>query len=141
PWHEDFNDQLQAMVPPKDWDEYQAMLVGAWDYEAVDWPASYDELRAAGPLPHVSLIVLSHGQTPQPSCCPAGWPVQAQERLWQSLQEKTAALIPGSRRIVVPGAGDMIHQSDPDVVVDALKTVLEAARDPASWTTGATPTP
>ncbi|HEX5500631.1 MAG TPA: alpha/beta hydrolase, partial [Thermomicrobiales bacterium] len=102
PWHEDFNDQLQAMVPPKAWDEYQAMLVGAWDYEAVDWPTSYKELRAAGPLPHVPMIVLSHGQTPQPSCCPTGWPVQAQEQLWQSLQEKTAALIPGSRRIVVP---------------------------------------
>jgi pimeloyl-ACP methyl ester carboxylesterase len=140
PWHEDFNDRLQAMVTPQQWDEYQAMLVGAWDYEAVDWPASYAELRAAGPLPHVPMIVLSHGQTPRSSCCPADWPVRAQEQLWQSLQEKTAALIPGSRRIVVPDAGDMIHQSDPGVVVDAIRTVLQAARDPASWTSGATPT-
>jgi pimeloyl-ACP methyl ester carboxylesterase len=135
PWHEDFNDRLQAMVTPQQWDDYQAMLVGAWDYEAVDWPASYAELRAAGPLPRVPMIVLSHGQTPQPSCCPPGWPVQAQEKLWQSLQEKTAALIPDSRRIVVPDAGDMIHQSDPGVVVDAIRTVLQAVHDPASWTT------
>ncbi|HEU5434323.1 MAG TPA: alpha/beta fold hydrolase, partial [Thermomicrobiales bacterium] len=140
PWHEDFNDRLQAMVTPQQWDEYQAMLVGAWDYEAVDWPTSYKELRAAGPLPHVPMIVLSHGETPQPSCCPAAWPVQAQEQLWQSLQKATTALIPGSRRTVVPDAGDMIHQSDPGVVVDAIKTVLDAARDPASWTS-ATSTP
>ena len=136
-WHEDFDARLRALVSPEQWTAYETLLAQDPDYEAIDLDASYAELRAAPPLRPMPLVVLSHGRPPDPSYCPPGWPLAAQERLWQELQADLAALVPNSHHLVVAESGHGIAQAQPEVVVDAIRSVVAAARDPGTW--GAAP--
>jgi pimeloyl-ACP methyl ester carboxylesterase len=129
PWPEDYNDRLQAMVTDQQWTDYESMLAADPDNEVIDFPATYEEIRAAGPLPDVPLLVLSHGQPPTDACCPKGWPIQEQEQLWQTLQEEQAHLTPAGKQEVVAGSGHMIHQAKPEVVVDAIAEMVKQLRD------------
>ena len=126
PWHEDYDERLRALVSPEQWTAYQAQLAEDPDYEAIDLETSYEQVRAAGPPP-VPVLVLSHGRPPDPACCPPGWPLEEQERLWQELQEELGLL---GRRVVVEGSGHMIHQAQPEAVIAAIREVVEAARNP-----------
>jgi pimeloyl-ACP methyl ester carboxylesterase len=125
PWPVDYDSQLQAMVSPKQWTDYESMLAADPDNEVIDFPATYDEIRASGLLPNVPLLVLSHGLAPTADCCPPGWPVDAQEKLWQHLEQGMAKLTPEGEEQVVPDSGHMIHQAQPYVVVDAIRAMLD----------------
>lgn len=78
------------------------------------------EYRAAGPFPDVPLIVISAGQRAPIS--PEG--VQFIERLQQNL----VGLSPQGRRIIAEGSGHRVPIDRPDVVVEAIRDVVEAAR-------------
>jgi pimeloyl-ACP methyl ester carboxylesterase len=128
PWPETYDDQLRALVTSDQWTAYERMLAADPDNEVVNFIATYDELRAGGPLPDVPLLILSHGQPATADCCPPGWPVAAQERLWQASQEAMARLTPKGEERIVPGSGHMIHQAKPDVVVAAIHELVEKVR-------------
>lgn len=85
-------------------------------------------LDAAYPLGDVPLMVLSHG-VPQPV---PGMPDainEAYEAAAAEMQEEQAALSRRGRRIIVEGAGHMIHHDQPDAVVAAVRSIIEAARE------------
>jgi len=128
PWPEDFDDQLKALVTDQQWTAYEGLLASDPDNEVIDFHATYDELRAAGPLPDVPLLILSHGQAPSADCCPEGWPVKEQEELWQKLQQELGHLTPTGEQRRVPESGHMIHQAAPDVVVAAIADMVERLR-------------
>ncbi len=128
PWPEDYDTQLKAIVTDTQWAAYESLLAADPDNEVIDFQATYDEIRAAGPLPDVPLLVLSHGQPPSSACCPDGWPVAEQEQLWQELQQGIAMLSSRGAYEVVPDSGHMIHQAAPDVVVDAIAAMVEQLR-------------
>jgi pimeloyl-ACP methyl ester carboxylesterase len=128
PWPEDFDHRLQAMVTDEQWTAYEALLAGEPDNEVIDFHATYDQLRAAGPLPDVPLLILSHGQPPSAACCPKGWPIAEQEQLWQQLQQELAKLTLSGEQRVVPESGHMIHQAAPDAVIDAIAEMVERLR-------------
>jgi pimeloyl-ACP methyl ester carboxylesterase len=128
PWPETFDRELQALVTDSQWQEYQALLAAEPDNEVIDFAATYQELRAAGPLPDVPLVVLSHGQSPAAAGFPAEWPVTQQEQLWQRLQQHLATLTPGGKQEVVPASGDMIQQAKPEVVVAAIRDLVDQIR-------------
>lgn len=128
PWPEDFDNQLQTMVTAEQWTAYERLLADEPDNEVIDFHATYDELRAAGALPDVPLLILSHGQPPSAACCPKGWPTAEQEQLWQQLQQELAKLTPSGEQRVVPESGHMIHQAAPEVVIDAIAEMVERLR-------------
>jgi pimeloyl-ACP methyl ester carboxylesterase len=128
PWPEDFDDQLKALVTDQQWTAYESLLASDPDNEVIDFPATYEEIRAAGPLPDVPLLVLSHGQPPTAEGYPPGWPIAEQEQLWQRLQKDLAKLTPSGEQRVVPDSGHMIHQAKPDVVVDAIAEMVARAK-------------
>ena len=129
PWPEDFDHRLQAMVTDEQWTAYEAMLADEPDNEVIDFHATYDELRSAGALPDVPLLILSHGQPPSEACCPKGWPITDQEQLWQQLQQELAELTSSGEHRVVPESGHMIHQAAPDAVIDAIVEMVERLRN------------
>ena len=92
-------------------------------YDAVR--ASYAQVRDAGPLPEVPLLVLTHGRTLE---YPPGWPVAAVERAWREAQEGLAKRSPKGRLIVAPNSGHFIHQDEPQLVIASIREVVEAAR-------------
>ena len=137
--HEEYYDQVQtvlasaqlaASTPTPD------VLTGDPDFERIDIDASTAAMReaaAASPLRPLPLVVLTHGL---PWDWPAGYPVTALEGIWGPLQEKLAALVPDSRLAVAEESGHFIPGDQPDLVIEAIQQVVEAVRDPSTWTIG-----
>lgn len=125
PWPEDYDAELKSLVTAQQWTTYESQLASDPDNEVVDFPATYDEIRVSGPLPDVPLVILTHGQAPTAACCPEGWPIDEQEQLWQEMESAMATLTSKGSERTVPGSGHMIHQARPDVVVAAIKALVD----------------
>jgi hypothetical protein len=103
----------------------RALAQNAEGVTYADLLASDDVLRAArGEFPPVPLIALKHGL----SFDPGGEPVPGIERLWGRLQEANAGLSPEGRVIVAAKSHHRIAEDQPEVVVDAIREVVAAAR-------------
>jgi len=103
----------------------QALAQNAEGVTYADLLASDDELRqASGDFPPVPLIALEHGI----SFDPGGEPVPSIERLWGRLQEANAKLSPEGRVVVAKQSHHRIAEDQPELVVDAIREVVEAAR-------------
>ncbi|MGH2561622.1 MAG: alpha/beta fold hydrolase [Thermomicrobiales bacterium] len=102
--------------------------------EEMDVKATWDEVRAAGSLPDVPLIVLSAGLD-KPA--PPGYPAAEMNQIWRDLQADLATLSPDSLHLVIETDHDIALER-PAVVVDAVRRVAEAV-----WTETplATPAP
>jgi pimeloyl-ACP methyl ester carboxylesterase len=141
--HEDYYDVVRTVLTPEQWAAF-APPPDATDAEAtierIDVDASAREMREAmarSSLRPMPVIVLTHGL---PWTWPEGYPVADLEAVWLPLQEDLAAIVPDGRLIVAEQSGHFIPGDEPEVVTAAIRAVVEAVRDPASWeTTAATP--
>jgi pimeloyl-ACP methyl ester carboxylesterase len=139
--HEDQDVRRQDMVAA-DLFATEQQAVGA-NTEGIDLNASFDQVRAARtatPLHSIPLIVLGAGQA-DPAFFPAGWPMEAEARLHDELQRDLAELVPGGRYVVAEKSGHYIQQSEPDLVVESIRAVVGAVRDPSIWETHPRGTP
>jgi pimeloyl-ACP methyl ester carboxylesterase len=82
------------------------------------------QVAAEGALPNIPLVVLSHD--PQVGTAPGT--TAEEERLWSQMQEELRALSPNSRRIIAKGSMHYVQIYRPELVIEAIKTVLDAAR-------------
>jgi len=139
--HEDQDVRRQALVSPELFAaEQQAVHQNS---EGIDLDASFAqvrEARAAKPLPSMPLIVLS-GSQDEPAMFPAGWPMDVEAQLHDELQNDLASLVLNGRRIVAANSGHYVQQTQPDLVVESIRAVVEAVREPETWATPATGTP
>jgi pimeloyl-ACP methyl ester carboxylesterase len=149
--HEDQNDRIQTVMTPEQWTAFdkiaQAAPTGLEDYpefERIDFDASFAQMRAAAsatPLRPLPLFVLSHGRpitVDLPAgTLPPGFPADALERTWQELQDDLAALVPGARHVIATKSGHYIQIEQPDLVIEAIRQVVAAVRDPSTWATPA----
>ncbi|MEA2575726.1 MAG: hypothetical protein QOH93_3024 [Chloroflexia bacterium] len=122
----DIDERYEAVITPQQAQERRDLIEQNREgvtYDAVT--ASYAQVRAAGPLPEVPLLVLAHGRTLQ---YPAGWPVEAVERAWREGQEGLAERSPKGRLIVAQNSGHFIHQDEPQLVINSVREVLQTAR-------------
>ena len=142
--HEEQGRRLRAQLTPEQWAAIVEATIrppglGAYpDLERIDLEASSAQMREAAadrPLPPLPLVVLSHGRPYGAAELPPGVPPEALERAWQELQAELAALVPGARHVVAAASGHYIHVEQPELVVEAVRQVVAAARDPGSWTT------
>lgn len=143
--HEDQEERTRELVGPDLWAQLETAMGAAADPEGFDLPLIGDEVRTArtvAPLHPMPLVVLTHGK-PDAAQLPIGWPVEAEEHLWRELQTDLAGLVSGGRLVVAEQSTHYIHQTQPDLVLDAIRQVVEAVRDPMSWATplAATPAP
>jgi pimeloyl-ACP methyl ester carboxylesterase len=51
--------------------------------------------------------------------------------MWQALQADQAGLVANSRHVAAERSGHYIQQDRPDLVIDAVRQVVEAVRNPA----------
>ncbi len=95
-------------------------LIGA----ATSLVESDDQLRAAPPLPDIPLVVLSAHVRHEP------WGVLAEhaDEFWTMLQADLASSVPNGSHTVSEHSDHMMHLDDPDLVVDGIRQVVEAAR-------------
>jgi CubicO group peptidase (beta-lactamase class C family)/pimeloyl-ACP methyl ester carboxylesterase len=110
------------------------------DIETLDVNASLDQIEksaAAQPLRPMPLVVLTQGQpfdlSPwQP--LPADFP-GALNKAWHAAQDELATLVPNAKHKVATKSSHYIQIQEPQLVVDAIKQVVEAVRSPSTWTT------
>lgn len=110
------------------------------DIETLDVNASLDQMEKAAsaePLRPMPLFVLTQGQpfdlSPwQP--LPADFP-GALDKSWRTSQATLATLAPNAKHKIATKSSHYIQASEPQLVFDAIKQVVEAVRNPATWTT------
>jgi pimeloyl-ACP methyl ester carboxylesterase len=129
--HEEQDIRYAALLPADLQEVLQQLLEGEAALEGIDQPATYAQLRAvraAAPLRPMPLVVLAAGVPADASLFPPGWPVAALQALDQELQADLAGLLPGGRLVIAEQSGHYIHQGEPDLVVAAIRDVVEAVR-------------
>lgn len=85
--------------------------------ELGNFARSAEEVRGAGALPAVPLLVVSRDAA-------QGLPDAAAEARWQQGQQALAALVPGGEWWTAARSGHEIHRDRPDVVIAAVRRVL-----------------
>jgi pimeloyl-ACP methyl ester carboxylesterase len=134
---------VQAAMTPEEWTLYDRLLLTdpptaiAYykDLETIDFDASFEQMRGAvkaTPFPSVPLIVISKGRPFElPTDLPAGLPAVV-EKAWLAGQEQLANLLPDTPHIVATKSSHYVQVEQPQLVIDAIKQVVEKIRASAS---------
>jgi pimeloyl-ACP methyl ester carboxylesterase len=133
--HEDYYAAIQEILTPAQWASYTDAPApeGYPDLERIDVERSAVQMReaaASSPLRPMPLVVITHGQ---PWEWPADYPGDALEAVWRPLQDELAALVPSARLVVAEQSGHYIQLTQPELVIDAIRQVVDAVRNPGSW--------
>jgi pimeloyl-ACP methyl ester carboxylesterase len=115
------------------------------EYEGIERPdsdRSFEEVRAAAPLHQLPLVVLSadrpwgpqipsliaSGALPPDTPPDFGYVIDAAQK---KAQEDLANLVPGAEHITETNSGHDIHNEQPQLVIDAIRQVVDADREGA----------
>jgi pimeloyl-ACP methyl ester carboxylesterase len=144
--HEDVWLRFQEALNPTQWAEFEAITVtnqklldtypeGERWYTAplVDdaTTGQVRQSRANTPLRPIPLVVLAHGI---PFAAPfPGWPSDKMEGIMTASQEDLAKLVPNAHYAIATKSGHNIHQDQPELVIAAIREVVEAVRNPSTW--------
>lgn len=127
--HEDWWATLDGLLSPNQRAQVTEASASIPGLEQIDTTASALEMKravATSPLPSMPLVALTHGQ---PWDWPAGFPVDAIETAWRTLQDELAALAPDGRVEVATASGHFIQLDEPALVRTAIQQVVETVRD------------
>jgi pimeloyl-ACP methyl ester carboxylesterase len=120
--HPDEQRQFESRLTRRQIREDRAEVAG--NPEGADVFSSFDEVRSAGPLPDVPLVVVTAGV---PEEWPPGWNPRVFNRLRSRQQADLATLVPGGRQMFARQSGHRVPDEQPEVVVRALDDVLDRA--------------
>ena len=127
--HEDENDQMLAALPAeiKKNAKPEDMIIRS--AEDIDFSKSVAEVRAANWHSNIPLIVLTRGSAtfnPNDYAVPSVAPKFEQIRL--ALQKELVTRSSKGKQIIVEKSGHNIHRDQPDLVIDAIRQVVEDAK-------------
>lgn len=146
-----FSEAMEDEMTPAQWAAYDAIfqpvppqLADYEDLEFTELDRSVDQVReaaAATPLRPIPLVVISRGQAmAMPEDLPGGLSGQMLEDAWQTAQAGLAALLPDARHVIATESEHYIQLQQPELVIAAVREAVDAARNPATWSSG-TPLP
>jgi pimeloyl-ACP methyl ester carboxylesterase len=126
--HEDENDQMLAALPEeiKKNAKPEDMIIRS--AEDIDFNKSVAEVRAANWHSNIPLIVLTRGSAtfnPNDYAVPSVAPKFEQIRL--ELQKELVTRSSMGKQIIAEKSGHNIHRDQPELVVDAIREVIEEA--------------
>jgi pimeloyl-ACP methyl ester carboxylesterase len=138
---------LQEAETPEQWAVQRVLMEGDIsksvalypDLERIDPDRSFDQIRAAPQLRPLFLIVLSADRPwgPQiPSMIAEGKLAanvptdfgHVTDAAQKEAQEKLAQLVPNAKHITHTNSGHEIHKEQPQLVIDSIREVVDAAR-------------
>lgn len=112
-------EQFESNLTPEQVDEDRA---GALDNpEGMDVFTSLDELKAAGRLPDVPLVVVTAGIS---EGWPPGWDAETFDALRAAQQADLATFTPQGRQVVAESSAHQVPAQQPTVIVEAVESVL-----------------
>jgi len=88
--------------------------------ELRNFDVSAAQVRMAGDLPRVPLVVVTRGRRVWPET-PLG---DSMEKAWAELQHELALSAPGGRQLIARRSGHLVHLDEPEIVVEAVRLVL-----------------
>jgi pimeloyl-ACP methyl ester carboxylesterase len=131
--HPDQWSAINAVLPPQSPDEPESIkrirvIPPASLPEKMDIPASINQVKAVKSLGNLPLVVLSH--SPAWSIDPSLPPELSGkiEQIWENQQNEFAHLSSNSTHVIATKAGHYIQVDEPQVVIDAILKVIEAAK-------------
>jgi pimeloyl-ACP methyl ester carboxylesterase len=151
-----YSEGVRAGLTPDDWQTWLAtngvpppdLLATYPEFERIDVNAAADAMERAAashPLPPMPLLVLVAGRTGEMSPDQiASLPPSFPDALAAALQANAAflaGLVPDARLVTVADSGHYIQAEQPEVVIAAVREVVEAARSLTSWPIPAVGTP
>ncbi|SAL76584.1 acyl-CoA esterase [Caballeronia arvi] len=138
--------RFHEALPPAQWKTFEALTVKNqelldaypeaeqwWTAPLVDDPSTVQvrEARARTPMRPIPLFILYHGI---PFAAPfPGWPSKKMEAIMSDLRDDIATMTPDAKVVIAKKSGHDIHQDQPDVVIAAIRQVVDAVRDPKTW--------
>jgi pimeloyl-ACP methyl ester carboxylesterase len=143
-----FSEGLEDQLTPDQWAAYEELfqpvpeaLAGYEDLEFTDLDTSASQVReatAVSLLRPQPLVVLSRGQAMEmPADLPGGLTGEGLEHAWSIEQDRLAALLPDAKHVIAHESEHYIQLQQPELVIAAVREVVEAVRDPATWATPA----
>jgi pimeloyl-ACP methyl ester carboxylesterase len=109
------------------------------EIETIDVNASLDQMEKAAtaePLRPMPLFVLTQGRRfdlspwqPLPSDFPG-----ALNKAWHTAQDQLAKLALNAKHVIATKSSHYIQIQEPQLVIDAIKQVVDAVRNPSAWT-------
>jgi pimeloyl-ACP methyl ester carboxylesterase len=116
--HEDQNKIMLPLYSKEVHDDY----LSGFDFEIslTEFEESLEQARTSKSLGNIPLIVLTGGSQPHHT--------SESMTAWMSFQEDLAKLSTNSKHIIVEDAGHAIHVDRPQVVIDAIKDMVEKIR-------------
>jgi pimeloyl-ACP methyl ester carboxylesterase len=130
--HPEQIDRCQQYLPAKECDPqcypwWVKMLIklmpGVIRAEMAGTTETGREIRAAGPLPAVPLIVISHGKPPADK--------SDRERMWAALQQDLVDESTCGTHIIARKSGHNIQSDEPDLVIEAIRDIVVESRNRA----------
>jgi pimeloyl-ACP methyl ester carboxylesterase len=134
---DDYPDQFLPPLPESAVEPYKAVIVSDTRYfetligEYASLEESMAQVRAAqiASLGDIPLVVLTRGLPTDPAA--VGMPAEVVEQadaVWDELQVELAALSSNGEQVIAQQCGHYVHLDQPELVIDAIRTVVEAAR-------------
>ena len=96
--------------------------------ESASLRASVEQARLAGPLRDIPLVVVAHGIPEMFVGHMSPAEAARAEQRWQKMQAELAQLSPSGTFMVAEKSGHKIHIDQPELVVEVIRQVVEAAR-------------
>ena len=127
--HEDENDRVMAILPPeiKQKAKPEDMIIRS--AEDIDFNRSVQQVRAANWHGDIPLIVLTRGSAtfnPNEYAVPSLAPKFEEIRL--ELQKELVGRSSKGKQIIAEKSGHNIHRDQPELVIDAIRQVMEQAK-------------
>jgi pimeloyl-ACP methyl ester carboxylesterase len=125
--HPQFDERIEKLFTPEQVAQRRAELSDNLEgVQFTDILTSEAQVRDAGKLPDMPLVVLRHGR---PFDFSPGWPSDAVEKLWLELQTDLASRSSTGSLVLAEGAGHRISEMRPDLVIQAIKDVVSRAQN------------
>lgn len=136
-------ESMPKLLGPEQWQGYATLsappppgLETYHDLEVVDFGAASQRMAEAAnrqPLSEIPLFILSRAKpVALPPDVPVDFSPSAFEAAWRKGQDELAALLPDAKHVVATESDHYIQIEQPDLVVEAVRTVVDAVHDRAS---------
>jgi pimeloyl-ACP methyl ester carboxylesterase len=142
-----WSEAMPKLLGPEQWKAYEELsgppppgLEAYRNLESVDFGAASERMAqaaAAAALNDIPLFVLSRNKpVALPPNVPASFSQEAFETAWRQGQDQLASLLPDARHAIAQESDHYIQIEQPDLVIDAVREVVDAVRNPSRWSTG-----
>ncbi|MBN1326910.1 MAG: alpha/beta hydrolase [Candidatus Cloacimonetes bacterium] len=97
----------------------------SYNWEIFDFERVAEDIKNAGPFPDIPVIVITAGKK---------WifDTKAWREQWLKFQQDLVSLSPQGKQIIVTESGHFIQDTHPEVIIAAIKDIVETARKPIS---------